>query len=286
MKDVYTKWLVIVLVILWTVTPLYWFLSMAFKTPAEISSFPPSFYPKHPTIMGLITVLGRQYVSRTGEVFLPSGQSGQVVRGLLNSFILAAVVTVITMVLVVPLGYTFGRLEFPHKNKLLFALLFCVAVPPIVTLIPFFALFMKLRLTGTLLGLVIVTLTITVPFVTWLLSGFFRNVPYVERLARTDGFSRFETLVMIVIPMARVGIMVGAIVAFLFSWNEYAFAQILVNGTSATTLPASISGFLFQHPEPEHLSAAVLYSMVPPFAVAYLLQRHITKMNIVEPMGR
>lgn len=284
MKDSFIKWFLIILVLLWTVTPLYWFLMMSFKTPVEISGFPQSFYPHRPTISGLLNVLGYQYVSREGEVFLPSGQARQVTRGLMNSFILAVVVTLITMVLVVPLGYTFGRLEFPHKNKLLFILLFSVAVPPISTSIPFYALFLKLHLVGTLLGLTIVTLTITIPFVAWLLSGFFHNLPKIERLARIDGFSRSETLFMIVIPMARVGIAVGAIISFLFAWNEYTFAQILVNGTDATTLPASISGFLFQHPEPEQLSAAILYSMIPPFAVAYLLQRHITKMNITEPL--
>lgn len=278
--------LLVIFALLWTLTPLYWFLSMAFKTPVEIASFPPTFFPQHPTLLGLYNVLGFEYTLETGEVFLPSGQARQVVAGLLNSFILATVVSIITIILTVPLGYTFGRLDFPHKNKLLFLILFSVAIPPISTMIPFYTLFVRLGLTGSLFGLTIVTLTITIPFVTWLLSGFFKNIPRVENLARTEGFSRLETLLLIVIPMSKVGIIVAAVISFLFSWNEYVFAQILTTGSSAATLPASISGFLFQHPEPEQLSAAVLYSMIPPFAVVYLLQRHITDMNITEPIGR
>lgn len=279
-------WLLVLVIVLWTLIPFYWFLRMAFMTPADISRFPPQFLPSHPTLYGLVTILGFHYVTPDGQVLLPSGQAGQVVRGLLNSFILATVVTCITMIVVVPLAYTFGRLDFPHKNKLLFAVLLSAALPPISTLIPFYILFVRIGLAGTLTGLCIVTLTVTIPFVTWMLIGFFRNLPPVEPLARVDGFSRVGAFLRVVVPMAKVGIAVGAVISFLFSWNEYTFAQILVTGTPATTIPASISAFLFQHPRPEHLASAVLYSLIPPFIVAYLLQRHITKMNIVEPLGR
>ncbi len=284
-KNGAVTWIAIILVLLWTLIPLYWFGKMAFQTPAEISVFPPYFYPHQPTISGFVNVMGYPYTSGSGETFIPSGQAGQVKRGLLNSLILASIVTCITMVVVVPLAYTFGRLEFPHKSKLLFAILLCVALPPISIMIPFYILFVRTGLAGTLGGLVLVTLTITIPFVTWMLLGFFRNLPPVERLARIDGYSRFGAFVRIVIPMAKVGIAVGAIISFLFSWNEYTFSEILVNGTPATTIPVSVSGFLFQHPEPEHLAASMIFSLIPPFIVAYLLQKHIAKMNIVEPLG-
>jgi len=277
-------WILVIVVLVWTLVPLYWFGKMAVQTPAEISEFPPNFYPKRPTISGFVNVLGFPYTSRSGEVYIAAGQADQVKRGLLNSFILACIVTVITMVVVVPLAYTFGRLEFRHKNKLLFTVLLSVALPPISVLIPFYILFTRLELAGTLTGLVLVTLTITIPFVAWMLLGFFRNLPQVEPLARIDGYTRFGAFFRIVIPMGKVGIAVGAIIAFLFAWNEYTFSQILVNGTPATTIPASISGFLFQHPEPEHLAASIIYSLIPPFIVVYILQKHITKMHIAEPL--
>ena len=64
----------------------------------------------------------------------------------------------------------------------------------------------------------------------------------MERLARIDGFSRFETFVKIIVPLGRSGVAVAAVIAFLFSWNEYTYA-LLVNGTTANTLPTAISGF-------------------------------------------
>jgi multiple sugar transport system permease protein len=274
----------LIVVLLWTLIPLYWFGKSALQTSAEIAEFPPNFYPKRPTPSGLFNVLGFYYTSKSGEVFIPSGGASQVTRGLLNSLILATTTTIITMLVVVPLAYTYGRLEFRHKNKLLFAILLSVALPPISVLIPFFILFTRIGLAGTLLGLTIVTLTITIPFVTWMLLGFFKNLPQVEKLARIDGYSRFGAFVRIVVPMGKIGIIVGGIISFLFAWNEYTFSLILVNGTKATTIPPAVSGFLWQHPEPEHLAASIIYSLIPPFVVVYILQKHITKMHIVEPM--
>ena len=279
------KWLLIAIILVWTLLPLYWTLRMAVQTPADIAVFPPSFLPSNPTVRSFYAVAGVEYTTSSGEVLLPSGQADQVMRGLWNSFLLATIVMCITMVVVVPLAYVFGRLKFPHKNKLFFAVLLAVALPPISTIIPFYLQFLKLGLTGSLLGLTIVTLTITIPFVTWMLVGFFGNLPPVERLATIDGFSRMGTLIRVVIPMAKVGILTGAIIAFLFAWNEFTFAQILVNATPATTIPPAVGGFMFQEPEPANLAVALAYSLVPPFAAVYLLQRYIVKMNIVEPLG-
>jgi multiple sugar transport system permease protein len=264
---------------------MYWFMKLAFMTPAEISTFPPHFYPHEPTISAFFNMLGFSHVTFSGRVFLPSGQAGQVKLGLLNSVILASVVTCVTLLVALPLSYIFGRFRFRQKNRLFFAILFSVAIPPISILIPFYILFVKIGLAGTVRGLMLVTPTVTIPFVTWMMLGFFRNLPPVERLARIDGYTRFGTFVKIVLPMAKTGIAVGAIISFLFAWNEYTFAWVLVNGTPATTLPPAISGFLFQAPEPQHLVVSVIYSLIPPFIVAYLLQKHITKMNIVEPLG-
>jgi multiple sugar transport system permease protein len=166
----------------------------------------------------------------------------------------------------------------------LITILLSVALPPVSTLIPFYSLYIQLGLAGTKTGLVIVTLTITIPFVTWMLIGYLRNLPPVERLARVDGYTRLQTLLFIIVPLAKSGIAVAAVIAFLFSWNEYTYALVLVNGTPANTLPTAISGFLFQHPEPSHLAASLAVSIVPPALVAFFLQRHIGEMNLVDPV--
>ena len=278
------SWLALAIVLIWTLLPLYWFLKNSLLTPDEIARFPPPLYPLDPTPAAFFNIFGFEYEMANGIVRRGSGQANQIIRGLGNSLIVSAVVTLVTLFVVLPLAYVFARLEFPHKNKLLFAILLAVALPPVSTLIPFYAMYVRLGLSGTLIGLIIVTLTITIPFVTWMLIGYFRNLPAVERLARIDGFSRFETFVKIIVPLGRSGVAVAAVIAFLFSWNEYTYALFLVNGTTANTLPTAISGFLFQHPEASHLAAAVLLTMVPPALVAFFLQRHIAEMNLVDPV--
>jgi ABC-type glycerol-3-phosphate transport system permease component len=281
-----TLWsrLALLVVLLWTLLPIYWFLKISLLTPDEIARFPPPLYPLEPTPAAFLNIFGFDYTLADGTVRRASGQAAQILRGLGNSLIVSSVVTIVTLVVVVPLAYVFARLEFRHKNTLLFAILLAVALPPVSTLIPFYAMYIRLGLAGTLSGLFLVTLTITIPFVTWMLIGYFRNLPPIERLARIDGYSRFETFLYIVAPLGKSGIAVAAVIAFLFAWNEYTYALVLVNGTSANTLPTAISGFLFQHPEPSHLAASLALSVLPPALVAFFLQRHIADMNLVDPV--
>ena len=282
-KTIWSR-LALAVVLLWTLLPIYWFFKISLLTPDEIARFPPPLYPVEPTPAAFFNIFGLDHTLADGTVRRASGQANQIIRGLRNSIIVSVVVTAMTLFVVLPLAYVFARLEFAHKNKLLFAILLAVALPPVSTLIPFYALYIRLGLAGTLTGLIIITLTITIPFVTWMMIGYFRNLPAVERLARTDGFSRLETFVKIILPLGRSGVAAAAVIAFLFAWNEYTYALMLVNGTPANTLPTAISGFLFQHPEPSHLAASLALTIVPPALVAFFLQRHIADMNLVDPV--
>lgn len=282
----WTIWrvLAIAAAILWTLVPMYWTLKYAFETHSEIAQFPPLLFPPHPQIGAFFNIFGFDYTLPDGQVLKASGQAQQVMLGLRNSIIVAVIVTIITSVVVVPLSYVFARLEFRFKSALLMAVLLSVSLPPVSTLIPFYSLYVQLDLVGTLTGLIIITLTITIPIVAWMLIGFFRNLPPIENLARIDGFSKVYTFTRIIVPMARSGIMVAGVIAFLFSWNEYVYAQVLVTGSKAVTLPAAMSGFLFQVPNPEHLAASLALSLVPPFIIAFFLQRHIVKMQLSDPV--
>ena len=272
--------LVVMIAVLWTFLPMYWTIKFAFMSKTEIARFPPMLLPHQINLASFYNIFGFDYRGPDNVAYLASGQARQIILGLRNSFIIAVIVTAITTLVVVPLAYVFARLQFPGRAKLLTTILLSVSLPPVSTLIPFYSLYVQLGLTGSMLGLVIVVLTITIPIVAWMLIGFFRNLPPIERLARIDGFSRLYVLVCIVVPMARSGILVTAVIAFLFSWNEYVYAQVLVTGSEAVTLPAAMSGFLFQVPEPSQLAASLLLSLLPPFAIAFFLQKHIAEMNI------
>ena len=283
-KRVY-KSLAILIALIWTLLPVYWLLRLAFMRVVDIFSFPPLVLPPDPSLANFFNIVGLDYHFADGTVQTASGQAGQVLFALKNSLIVSGFTTLLTLLVVVPLAYTFARLEFRFKTPLLMAILLAVAVPPVSTLIPFYILFTKVGLTGTHAGLILVTLTITIPFVTWMLIGYFRNLPEIEKLAQMDGFGRLETLIRVIVPMSASGISVAGVVAFLFSWNEFVFATILVNGTDATTLPAAVSGFLFQQPQPGHMAAAIWLTMAPAALIVFFLQRHIAEMNLGDPIG-
>ena len=286
MRPVSPVWrvLAIAVAVVWTLMPMYWTLKFAFETHSEIAHFPPLLVPPHPQVGAFFNIFGMDYKLADGTVLKASGQAHQIMLGLRNSLIVACVVTVITSLVVVPLSYIFARLDFPLKSKLLAAVLLSVSLPPVSTLIPFYSLYVQLNLVGTLTGLIIITLTITIPLVAWMLIGFFRNLPPIENLGRIDGFSRLYIFARIVVPMARGGVIVAAVIAFLFSWNEYVYAQVLVTGSDAVTLPAAMSGFLFQVPQPEQLAASLTISLGPPFLIAIFIQRHIAGMSFSDPV--
>lgn len=276
--------LAILVAAVWSLFPIYWFCRMAFLNPDEIRLFPQPLLPGSFELGTFYNIFGYDYAYAAGFEFNASGQANQIIRGLINSFLVSVVVTLVTLVIVLPLAYVFARLEFRYKNTLLFAILLAVALPPVSTLIPFYSMYVQLGLVGTLTGLIIVTLTITVPFVAWMLIGYFRNLPPIERLARIDGYSRLSCFITLIIPLAKSGVAVAAVISFLFAWNEYTYALMLVNGTSANTLATAISGFLFQYPEPGNLAASIIITILPPALFAYFLQRHVTEMSLVDPV--
>lgn len=274
----------VIVALLWSLVPIYWTCRMAFLTPLEIEHFPWPLVPHSPNLAAFFNIFGFKHVLPGGAVSPASGQAGQIINGLRDSIIVSVIVTVLTLAIALPLAYVFARIEFRFKNTLLFAILLAVALPPVSTLIPFYAMFIRIRLAGTLTGLVIVDLTITVPFIAWMLIGYFRNLPPIERLAWMDGYGRLGTFARLVLPLARSGVAVAAVIAFLFAWNEFTYALVLVNGTTANTLPTAVSGFLHQFPEPGNLAASLVLTIIPPALVAYFLQRHVTEMNLVDPV--
>ncbi|HEX2526065.1 MAG TPA: carbohydrate ABC transporter permease [Geminicoccus sp.] len=283
-KRSFFLYLAIAVAIVWSLFPIYWFCRMAFLTPDQIRLFPQPFLPGVFELGAFYNIFGYDYTYAAGFSTGASGQSNQIIRGVFNGLFISGVVTVITLIIVLPLAYVFARMDFRHKEKLLFAVLLSVALPPVSTLIPFYSMYVQLGLTGTRFGLILVTLTITVPFVAWMLIGYFRNVPPIERLARIDGYSRMSCFLTLILPLSKSGIAVAAVIAFLFSWNEYTYALVLVNGTSANTLPPAISGFLAQYPEPGNLAASIIVTIIPPALFAFFLQRHVTEMSLVDPV--
>lgn len=274
-----------VLLVIWTLVPVYWLINMSFTHQKEILDA--RLVPANPTVCNYARILSDTAQCNTleGTPYQAIGQAPQIRRGLVNSLIIATTVMIITMLIAVPVAYALGRFEFKKKTTLLMTIVMSRAYPPIALLIPFFALYQNVGLIGTRQGLVIIYLTLTVPLVVWILTGFFASLPRsLEPLARSDGCTRFGALYRAVIPAAMPGIAAGAVIAFLACWNEFTFALMLTPGTEAQPFPPTLASMFFQISYPGENAAAATLALVPVAILAYLFQSRIRSLNIVNPL--
>jgi multiple sugar transport system permease protein len=275
-----------ILLAAWTLIPLYWMCMLAFSYRSDFIRQPTPFEPPHPTLFNFHMVLNQPARYLDGKIYPPSGHAPAVIAGLKNSMIIAIVTAVVTLLIAIPVAYALGRLRFPGKNAFLFAIITSRSLPAIAVLIPFFTLYQRIGLLGTIQGLVIVHLSITVPLAVWLLTGFYASLPRtVEREARVDGCTRFGALRRVILPMSKAGIAAAGAMAFLASWNEFSYAFVLVSGTGAQTLPPTLAGmFLAAWGEPTQLAAAATLSIIPPLVLAYVFQSQMRRLAIVEAL--
>ncbi len=217
----------IVLLILFIVVPIYWMITTSLKTANQTFAMPPVFVFQ-PTL------------EHYQEIFA----EGVVIKGLRNSLIVATFSTLIALVLGTPAAYAMARFDFRGKSSLWFWFISNRFISPIVVALPFFLLARDLSLLDTHLALILTYLTFNIPLVIWLCIDQFRAIPRdIDQAAMVDGASQWGALRSIVLPLAIPGIVVAAILCFVFSWNEFLFALVLTRA-EAKTAPVEAANFM------------------------------------------
>ncbi|MBV9356671.1 MAG: carbohydrate ABC transporter permease [Chloroflexi bacterium] len=275
-----------VLLALWTIIPVYWMANMALMYHEELISIPAHLFPHQPTLANFLRMFGLPAAGPNGEPLVAIGQAFLVRKGWLNSLVVSIAVTILTMLIALPCAYALGRLRYRGRNGLLFAIVSTRAYPPIAVLVPFSYLFLLVGLQGTIWGLIIIYLTIAVPLITWIMSGFFAALPRnLERAARVDGLTRWQTFWKVMVPVALPGVAACAVIAFLTSWNEFTFSLILTAGSTAQTFPPALSAMFFQISFANEMAAATFLGIIPPLVLALIFQSRIRRLNIADPLG-
>jgi ABC-type glycerol-3-phosphate transport system permease component len=194
-----------------------------------------------------------------------------------NSLIVAGTTTVLSVGLGSVCAYALARLRFRGKAVTLAFVLAVSMFPQISIVPPLYLVLRAARLLNTYPGLVLPYLTFTMPLTIWLLVGFFRQLPAdLEEAAFIDGASRLRTLREIVLPLAWPGVATTAILAFLYSWNEFLFALSFTLGPERYTVPVAITLFRGQYQVPwGQILAAAIVATVPVAAIVLVAQRRI-----------
>jgi multiple sugar transport system permease protein len=212
--------------------PFYWIAIGSLKPTKEIVTLRPSFIP-HQVTLG-------HYASLLRDSDFPTY--------LLNSVIVAAGSTAITVVLSIMAAYAFLRLRFRGRDTLFKLILVAYAFPGIIVLIPIYGLMAWLGLIDTRLALIIVDVTFATPFAVWMMRTFFAGIPPdMEAAAAIDGASRLQTVRLVILPLAAPGVASIAIFGFISSWTEYVFASVLIVSDGMRTIPIGLAAIVGQY---------------------------------------
>ena len=270
------------LLLVWTLLPIAWTVVVSITYHAEFAGSQISLLPQHPTLSNYYRLFGASMPGLHGDTLAPIGNGPIILDGILNSLIVGIAVTVVGVATSVPAAYALARVDMRFRGTGLLMIIATRSIPPVATAVPFFALYSALNLTGTLLGLILIHLTIVVPLLVWIGYSFFLSMPpSLEKMARVDGCTRWQAFVRVVLPAAKPGIMSMAVIALLTSWDEFAFALIFTTGTNAQTFGPALSGMFFLVSQPTEVAAALILGLIPPMVLAIFFSRYIRSVNFV-----
>lgn len=234
-----------------------WMASLALKNEIDNTAYPPVLIPSELTLANFVDVFEKNdFLTYT-----------------INSVIVSFTATGLALLLGVPAGYGVAKTKATKAAALI---LIARVTPGLSYLIPLFLLFQWLGLIGTLTPLIITHLVITVPIVVWVMIGFFEGLPgELEEAALVDGATIWQAFVHVAMPLARPGITVAMILAFIFSWNNFIFGVVLA-GRSTRTLPVAVYNVLtFEQISWGPLAAAALVVTAPVLLLTLLMQKEI-----------
>ncbi|WP_405150762.1 carbohydrate ABC transporter permease [Sphaerisporangium sp. NBC_01403] len=198
-------------------------------------------------------------------------------RWLFNSLLVAAMTTVLGVVLSATTGYAVSRFRFPGFRSIMWMLLITQMFPVAILIVPIYNLMAGLGLINQFPGLVIAYLTSTIPFCAWMMKGYFDTVPVeIDEAGRVDGLTPFGTFWRLILPLSKPGLAVAAFYSFITAWAEVAYATAFMTGDDKYTLAVGIGQFVGQHKAEWGLLTASSVLIAVPAAVVFLLvQRNL-----------
>ena len=205
--------------------PVIWMISCAFKSNTEVFTVPQRIIPRKITFEAFTSV----FTDTTKR------------RYFLNSYLIAAVTTVITLFVAILTSYALSRYEFKLRKPLNTIIIMTQSVPPMTLLIPYFGLVVVLGLFDSYMALILTYLVFTLPYAVIMITGYLNTLPKdLDEAVAIDGGSTWCTLWKVLIPISIPGLVSTSIYTFLQCWNEYLFALCLTKSGEMRTVPIGI----------------------------------------------
>lgn len=245
----------VLLVVTFSMVPFVLFVSSAFKTQTQITSIPPQWWPDFSL-----------------KFFRSALKNYGIIHYLLNSIIVAGSTTLITISLSTLGGYALARLKKRWAHLILMGILACAMFPQISIAGPIWRFLQVMGWLNTYHGLVLPYVALTLPLAIWILTVFFQEIPReIEAASLVDGCTRFGTLIRVVLPISTPGLFTASILCFIYAWNEFFLALLIMTDPARQTMPVGIALFQGEHTVPWGEIAAASFITTAPLVILVLL---------------
>ena len=246
--------------VLVSVGPFFWIFLTALKSPDQIFVRPPEIWPDFDL-----------------SFFRLAFEKHNLFQSFVNSVIVAGATTIITITLASIAAYPLARMRFVFRDTALVIVLVSSMFPQIAMIGGVYRVLRSIGLLNTYPGLILPYTALTLPLAIWILVSFFKDIPReLEEAARVDGCGSLSTLWKIFFPVAAPAVFTAAILVFIYAWNEFFFALLIMTQAKYHTLPVGISLFHGQYDIPwGELSAATVVATLPLVIFVLFLQKKI-----------
>lgn len=254
-------WVIIAIILVINVLPFVWLILTSLKTRLDIFAIPPRFIFQ-PSWRNYISAFGKRH-------FLPM---------FYNSLIISVSTTLLSLAVGTLGAYALARFRLFGGKHISFWILSTRMFPPIVLVIPFYIMATRWGLHDSRFLMVIVYTTFNLPFVVWIMRSFFEDIPYdLEKAAMADGYTRWDAFWKIILPLSSPGLVTTAILCFIFSWNEFLFANVLTAAV-ARTVPVGIRGLVTSRAiEWGEIAAVATLQVIPVLVFTFTVQKYIIR---------
>lgn len=257
---VFLLWIPLVLFLVFLLFPFYWTFITSLKLPDELHSVKVIYWPTHPSFQAYDHLFG-QY---------------NFLHPMKNSFIVAAVTTLVSLAVSTLAAYAFSRFRFVGRKPLMILFLTNNMFPTVLLLIPLFTIMRQMKLLYTPASLVLSYTTFTIPFSVWLLNGYLNDLPLsMEEAAMIDGADRAQAFIKIVLPVLLPCLLATGVYIFMQSWNEYTFAVLFTNENSRT-IPVSLKMLVGQlGVQWDLITAGGIITVIPVCVMFFFAQKRL-----------
>jgi trehalose/maltose transport system permease protein len=258
-------WLLIAVIFVYALFPFYWAVRSAFTPEGKLFNTPIEYFPSDPTFANFREIFSTSFFT----------------RALVNSTIVAAAVTLISLVIGSIAAYALGRFRFRGRQAVLYLMLSMTIFPQIAILGALYTMMRDFHLFDTIGSLILSYMIFTLPFTVWVLTSFMRALPGdLEEAAYVDGATPLQVFYKVLLPLIAPGLVTTGLLAFIAAWNEYLYALSFIQSPEHYTVPLAITSFVgksgssFQQPWGQIMAATVVVTL-PLIAATLVLQRRI-----------